>query len=88
MTLPPYPFARPDDDACTRAAGYIEDAVWRLEDMRYRPDKDANWNLVTGLLQDGLAELGFDLVPLKPHPIRTPEAIYDDAAYARGRGGV
>jgi len=89
MTIPPHPpYSRPDDDACERAAGHIEDVSWRLFSMSLRVDKDADWNKVIGLLQDGLAELGLDLVPLKAHPIRTPEAIYDDAAYARGRGGV
>jgi len=43
--------------------------------------------------QLGLAveALGYTLAPVAPDPVppvRTPEAIYDDAAYARGRGGV
>jgi len=86
MNLPPY--SRPDDDACVFAAGHLEQAVWHLETMRTCECDDATWHKITGYLQDGLAELGLDLVPLKSAPPRTPEAIYDDAAYARGRGGV
>jgi hypothetical protein len=39
-------------------------------------------------LQDACEAIGYDFRPLSVDPIRTPEAIYDDAAYARGRGGV
>jgi hypothetical protein len=89
MTLPPYPpYSRPDDDACERAAKYITEAGWCLSGMGIYEKKDPAWDKAFGYLQDGLAELGLDLVPLKSAPPRTPEAIYDDAAYARGRGGV
>jgi hypothetical protein len=89
MTLPPYPpYSRPDDDACERAADHLFDAVGMLGMMFCCDDKDTHWHKTLGHLQDGLAELGLDLVPLKSAPPRTPEVIYDDAAYARGRGGV
>jgi hypothetical protein len=57
--------------------------------IRFAEDgNEAHWNRATGLLQDACEAIGYDFRPLSVAPVRTPEAIYDDAAYARGRGGV
>ncbi len=79
------PYERPSDEACERAANWLEDAVWRLDDMAADNDKDANWCRVLSLMQDGLAELGFDLVPLKQPAPATAEA-YGPHDYAASRG--
>ncbi len=79
------PYERPSDAACIRAANWLEDASWRLDDMASDIDKDANWLAALGLLQDGLAELGLDLKPLKQPAPATPEA-YGPHDYAASRG--
>lgn len=50
--------------------------------------RNRNWSKLRGHLQDALAELGFDLLPLKEPPPATPEAYFDASSYARDRGGV
>ena len=44
------------------------------------------WDRATGHLQDALAELGFDLRPLRTQPPATADALFDAAAYDRSRG--
>jgi hypothetical protein len=57
--------------------------------IRFAEDGEIrHWYRATGLLQDAAEAIGYDFRPLPTEPVRTAEAIYDDAAYARGRGGV
>jgi hypothetical protein len=49
---------------------------------------EAIYNRATGHLQDALAELGFDLRPLKTQPPATPEAVWTPADWANSRGGM
>ena len=73
-------FPRPSDEACERAEPHLHDAASYIEcivadDENTDDDREKYWSKVLGSLQDGLAELGFDLVPLKQQPPATAEAL-------------
>ncbi len=76
------PYERPSDEACNSAAQKFEMAANYLSFVVC----DQDWLRALGHLQDGLAELGFDLVPLKQPAPATAEALFDGAAYAASKG--
>jgi hypothetical protein len=75
------------DEACYEAAKYFRNASEYFAAAERTGDKHYT-RLALGDLQDGLAVLGFDLVPLQQQPTATADAIFDDAAFNYGRGGV
>ncbi len=79
------PYERPSDEACERAAECFELAAQGLLAVTYKSNPERYWNKALGHLQDGLAELGFDLVPLKQPAPATAEA-YGPHDYAASRG--
>lgn len=76
-------YERPSDEACERAADHLYRAWDELGNLI--PQTDRGWHRALGHLQDGLAELGFDLVPLKQPAPATAEA-YGPHDYAASRG--
>jgi hypothetical protein len=83
------PFPIPPAYHANRAANMLSkaaDQIYTLTLSQPEDFKAAYWDSATGHLQDALAELGFDLVPLKPPAPATADSLYDDAAYAAGRG--
>jgi hypothetical protein len=77
-------YERPSFEAMGEAIKHFDMAKNYMEYLQ----RDEDWYRAVGYLQDGLAELGFDLVPLKQQPTATADAIFDDAAFNYGRGGV
>jgi hypothetical protein len=75
------------DDAAIKAGKFLRNAAEYFAAIERHGDLGFK-HIAIGYLQDGLAELGFDLVPLKQQPTATADAIFDDAAFNYGRGGV
>ena len=80
--MTPFPDC-PTPEQAKRAAEFMFKAEWALAQIA---NGGGSWDRTTGHLQDALAELGFDLRPLRKPAPATAEALFDDAAYARGRG--
>ena len=64
------------------AASYFREAA----DASCATDTASNCDEAFRYLQDALAILGQDMSDLPSPPPATPEALFDDAAYARNRG--
>ncbi len=81
-------FPIPDETALYAAESSLRDAADYVF-MAARngdPDSARNWSRALSNLQDALADLGIDMVPLKEQPPATAEALFDGWAYASGKG--
>ncbi len=79
------PYERPSDEACALAAERFELAAQALLAVTYKSNPERYWSKAIGHLQEGLAELGLDLTPLKQPAPATAEA-YGLSDYAASRG--
>ena len=75
------------DDAAIKAGKFLRNAAEYFAAIERHGDSDY-MQLGLSHLQDGLAELGFDMVKMQQQPTATADAIFDDAAFNYGRGGV
>lgn len=80
----------PTPEQAERASDMLSTARhWLDEIIGYRDAEEQRaWSRATGHLQDALAELGFDLVPLKKAPPATAESLFGPADYAASVGGL
>lgn len=81
--MTPFPSC-PTPEQAQRAAEYMFKAEWALAEIA---NGSGSWDRATGHLQDALAELGFDLRPLKTPAPATAEA-YGPHDYAASVGGM
>lgn len=80
-------FPIPNDTDLREACDAAEELNYRLVNtFRREDDAEAQWQAALGHLQDCAAAMGFDIVQVRSQPARTAESLYDDAAYAAGRG--
>ncbi len=80
---------RPNDYEIRRAAEFFERVIGHLTGaLNYHGEAQKQAAYEAGLLsiEDALGFLGVEYCPPKAQPTGTADAIYDDAAYARGRG--
>ncbi len=83
------PYERPSKEACERALKTLCRATEyldaSLDEASAEQTRETRWSRTIGYLQDGLAELGLDIKPLKQPAPATPEA-YGPHDYAASRG--
>ena len=75
----------PTTDDIRRACDMLDLA--QMELIRFiEADGERHWHRATGLLQDACEALGYDFRPFPKAAPATADSLYDDAAYAAGRG--